>query len=370
MGAGECLKDGWGPQDLEGNTRLYHHQHKSFTVSHKIQMRIIFLYGKYPIAGCYSFWVCGFKTLIGFRNLVSYSRHVQWELRVTLKCRANLSKKVLTWNHDLVTLKNFCRVFQKCDFCIINDIWLETVQMLSRKRITESLCSFIELTFFCNFQTTYCFYHLCLFFEISCSKQKPAFHIIFLLMPSKTQHWSSLKKYKTLSTWAICPPVTFQCRIKSHCLLIVLCWKLKVLVSSTKHFGAFKRKVKSFLTSRGSTLKYITFHLKGKRAKETLLNTVYGLYNIKHTFVAISLSCFWFEKGTSQGQTVFCVWAMIDRTCIFWLFDQCRLDHLKPSSLKFKCFGICLSVVKIRLMDGLFQMYFWKDSPHTMEINL
>ena len=187
---------------------------------------------------------------------------------------------------------------------LLHEEWrmVENAHVLSRRYLEKDQQKVCDLSsnslFSAVFKRLNCFCLSCLFLEISCSKQKPAFHLIFLLMPQKTQHWNSLKKSKTLSKSAIWPAVTFQCRIKSHCLLIVLCWKLKVLVSSTKHFGAFKRKVKSFLTSRGSTLKYITFHLKGKKGQGDTLNTLYGLYSFTHIFVTISLSCIWFEKGT------------------------------------------------------------------------
>ena len=225
-----------------------------------------------PITGCYSFLVCGFN-IDRIHELGQLLASSSMGIPCDLQMSCDHEYKVLTWNHGLVTLKNFWWGFQKYTTCArrMTYGW----DALSRRYLEKDQQKFCDLSsnslFSVVFKRLNCFCLSCLFLEISCSKQKPAFRIIFLLMAPKTQqHWSSLKKFKTES--AICPAVTFQCRIKSHCLLIVLCWKLKVLVSSTKHFGAFRRKVKSFLTSRGSTLKYITFHLKGKR--ETLLNTM------------------------------------------------------------------------------------------------
>ena len=142
-----------------------------------------------PITGCYSYLVYGFNIdrIHKFGQLLASS---SMGIPCDLEMSCNHEYKVLTWNHGLVTLKNFWWGFQtyttyarrmmygwKCT-CI--------VQTLSGKRSTESLWSFIKLAIFCSFQMTYCFCLSCLFLEISCSKEKLAFRIIFLLMSPKT----------------------------------------------------------------------------------------------------------------------------------------------------------------------------------------
>ena len=142
-----------------------------------------------PITGCYSFLVCGFN-IDRIHELGQLLASSSMGIHVTLKCRVTLSKK--SW-HEIMVLwhwKNFWWGFQKYTTYArrMSYGWKCTcvVQTLSGKRSTESLWSFIKLAIFCSFQMTYCFCLSCLFLEISRSKEKPAFRIIFLLMPPKT----------------------------------------------------------------------------------------------------------------------------------------------------------------------------------------
>ena len=166
-------------------------------------MRIIFLCGKCPHHGLLFFLVCSFN-IDRIHELGQLLASSSMGIPCDLQMSCDHEYKVLTWNHGLVTLKNFWWGFQKYTTYArrMSYGWKCTciVQTLSGKRSTESLWSFNDFhqtQYFLQFSNDLLFLSFMSFslkFPVRKKNQHSVLFSYLCLQRHNTEiHWRNLK---------------------------------------------------------------------------------------------------------------------------------------------------------------------------------